>query len=174
MKESAQFFNDTGVSMALKGLYNEAIASLKKGLALEPYNSLLWLNLGLSYYAAKRQIDCKFALSQSIKYNPTEPDAWDSLGLVLYELGELDMAEKAYESAIRLEPSNGRIWNNYGTLLFNKERYIDARKAFESAVTLEPGLGDAVFNLRDTYRELGKYELAEKCTKILKDIDYKE
>lgn len=174
MQESAQFFNDTGVNLARQGLHNEAIACLKKGLTFEPDNSLIWLNLGLSYYAAKRQADCKYALFQSVKYNPHEPDAWDSLALILYETGDLDRAEIAYESAIMLEPSNGRIWNNYGTLLFNKERYEDARKAFESAVTLQPDLGDAVFNLRDTYLELGDKELAEKCTNILKDIHYKE
>ena len=85
MQESAQFFNDTGVSMSMQGFHNEAIACLKKGLALEPDNSLMWLNLGLSYYAAKRQNDSKFALFQSLKYNPYEADAWDSLGLVLFE-----------------------------------------------------------------------------------------
>ena len=174
MIESAQFFNDMGVKMAMEGLHNEAIACLKKGLTFELDNGLIWLNLGLSYYAAENQMDCKFALSQSIKYNPEEPDAWDSLGLVLFKLGELDQAERAFERALRLEPSNGKIWNNYGAVLFNKERYKDACKAFESAITLEPDLGDALFNLRDTYLELGNNELAEKCSGILKDIHYKE
>ncbi|AGT44339.1 tetratricopeptide repeat protein [Treponema pedis] len=174
MKESPQFFNDAGVSMSMQGFHNEAIACLKKGLSLDPKNSLLWLNLGLTYYAADMQTDSKKALLQSLKYDPYQADAWDSLGLLFYKAGDMEYAEKAFESAIKLEPSNGRIWNNYGTLLFNEENYIDARKAFETAVTLEPEFGDAVFNLRDTYMELGKKDLAEKCNIILKDINYKE
>ena len=128
----------------------------------------------MSYYAAKRQNDSKFALFQSLKYNPYEADAWDSLGLVLFETGDIDQAERAFESAIKLEPENGRVWNNYGTVLFNKENYRAARRAFESAVTLDPEMGDAVFNLRDTYLELGMNDLAERCNKILKEMDYQE
>lgn len=174
MKESAEFFNDTGVHMSMQGLYTEAIACLKKGLSLEPQNSLLWLNLGLSYYAADMQDDSRYALIKSLKYNPYEADTWDTLGLVLHQGGDIEHAKQAFQSAIKLEPTDGRIWNNYGTLLFNSENYADARKAFETAIMFAPDFGDAVFNLRDTYEELGIKDLAEKCNSILEDLNYKE
>lgn len=172
MNETADFFNDTGAQLASEGFHAEAIAYLKKGLVLEPHNSLLWFNLGLSYYALKQQNESKNAFFQAVQCNPADADAWDSLGVILCDMGEQEAAEKAYKQAVMLEPYTGRIWNNYGTLLFNMSQYDEARNAFESAITLDPDLGDAVFNLCDTYSKLNMPEKAEKCRLILKDMNY--
>jgi len=51
MQETADFFNDSAVMLAAEGCHSEAIACLRRGLQLEPYSSLMWFNLGLSYYA---------------------------------------------------------------------------------------------------------------------------
>ncbi len=173
-EENVKFLNDTAVEMGMDGLHREAIACLKKGLRLDPENSRLWLNLGLSFYALNELENCIYALRQSLNTDANQPDAWDLLGLVFQEKGNFIESKLSYDQALKFEPENGRIWNNYGTLLFAEKKYKEARRAFESAIALNSNLGDAVFNLRDTYIELGENELADKCCEILKELEYEE
>ena len=167
MEETADFFNDSAVSLAAEGCHTEAIACLRRGLQLEPYSSLMWFNLGLSYYALNEKDNSRHALYQAARCDPFDADIWDTLGVVLHETGEIDASRLAYTKALELEAENGRIWNNYGTLLFNEEKYEQARRAFESALTLDPESEDTLFNLRDTYTMLGYKTLARKCSKII-------
>ena len=115
MEETADFFNDSAVSLAAEGCHTEAIACLRRGLQLEPYNSLMWFNLGLSYYALNEKDNARHALYQAVRCDPFDADIWDTLGVVLHETGEIDASRLAYTKALELEVENGRIWNNYGT-----------------------------------------------------------
>ena len=173
MEETADFFNDSAVNFAAEGCHTEAIACLRRGLQLEPYNSLMWFNLALSYYALNEKDNSRHALYQAARCNPFDADFWDTLGVVLHETGEMEASRMAYTKALDLEAENGRIWNNYGTLLFNEEKYEQARHAFESALTLAPDSEDTLFNLRDTYAMLGKKMLAKKCSKMLDILSVK-
>jgi len=173
MEETADFFNDSAVTLAAEGLHTEAIACLRRGLQLEPYSSLMWFNLGLSYYALNEKDNSRNALYQAIRCDPFDADIWDTLGVVLHETGEIEASQRAYLKALDLEAENGRIWNNYGTLLFNAEKYEQARRAFESALTLAPDSEDTLFNLRDTYTMLGKTMLAKKCSHMIDILSVK-
>lgn len=167
MEETADFFNDSAVSLAAEGCHNEAIACLRRALQLDPYNSLMWFNLGLSYYALNEKDNSRNALYQAARCNPFDADIWDTLGVILHETGEIEASRLAYTKALELEVENGRIWNNYGTLLFNEEKYEQARHAFEVALTLAPDSEDTLFNLRDTYAMLGHKMLAKKCSTMI-------
>ena len=167
MEEPADFFNDSAVSLAAEGCHTEAIACLRRGLQLEPYSSLMWFNLGLSYYALNEKDNSRHALYQAARCDPFDADIWDTLGVVLHETGEIDASRLAYTKALELEAENGRIWNNYGTLLFNEEKYEQARRAFESALALAPESEDTLFNLRDTYTMLGNKRLEQKCSRMI-------
>ena len=174
MQETADFFNDSAVMLAAEGCHSEAIACLRRGLQLEPFSSLMWFNLGLSYYALDDKDNSRHALYEAARCNPFDADIWDTLGVVLHETGEMEASRLAYTKALELETENGRIWNNYGTLLFNEEKYEQARRAFESALTLDPNAEDAIFNLRDTYTMLGNKKLARKCSKIIDRLALKK
>lgn len=174
MQETADFFNDSAVMLAAEGCHTEAIACLRRGLQLEPYSSLMWFNLGLSYYALDDKDNSRYALYEAARCNPFDADIWDTLGVVLHETGEMEASRLAYTKALELETENGRIWNNYGTLLFNEEKYEQARRAFESALTLAPDSEDTLFNLRDTYTILGNKKLARKCSKIIDRLALKK
>jgi len=89
--------------------------------------------------------------------------------VVLHELGEDSSAGEAYRQALELAPGNGRIWNNFGVLQFSQARYADAASSFEKALALIPDFEDALYNLRDTYDELGKTEQRDMCTRLLGD-----
>ena len=89
MQETADFFNDSAVMLAAEGCHSEAIACLRRGLQLEPFSSLMWFNLGLSYYALDDKDNSRYALYEAARCNPFDADIWDTLGVVLHETGEM-------------------------------------------------------------------------------------
>lgn len=170
MKETAEYLNDSAVLFASEGSHWEAIACLKKGLLLEPENGILWFNLALSYRAIGRRSESRTALMNAVEANPADPDIIDTLAVVLHELGEDSAAEDAYLKALDLAPGNGRIWNNFGVLQFSQTKYTDAASSFEKALSLIPDFEDALYNLRDTYDELGKTEQRDTCTRLMAEM----
>ena len=57
-----------------------------------------------------------------------------------------------------------------GVFYFSEEKYEDAAEAFEMAISIYPQFYDALFNLRDTYLELGNKTGADECTTIMKNL----
>ncbi|MBN1617660.1 MAG: tetratricopeptide repeat protein [Spirochaetales bacterium] len=167
MIENAAWLNDSAISLASDGFHKEAIASLRKALHMEPDNPVLWFNLALSCRALGQRDEARNALLQAARHNPGDVDILDTLAVVLHELGEDSAAEDYYQVALDIAPGNGRVWNNYGVLQFSQARYDEACKSFEKSVTLVPDFEDALYNLRDTYEELGKTSEMEKCAALL-------
>ena len=158
MEETPTFLNDSAVVYAQNGLHKEAIACLRKALLSEQNNSVIWFNLALSYRALGELNEAKNALFQALEINPFEIDFLDTLAVILHELGEDDGAEGCYTAILEIDPGNGRVWNNYGVLQFSQKRYAEACQSFEKALSLIPEFHEALYNLRDTYGELGKTE----------------
>lgn len=167
MEETIEWLNDSAVRLAADGLHEEAIASLQKGLLSDQHNHILWFNLALSYRALGRMQEARDSLVHAAEASPLDVDILDTLGVVLHETGDDRIAEECYKNALTLLPSNGRVWNNYGVLQFTQERYSEAVQSFEKAIALIPDFDDALYNLKDTYGELGRTEEMEKCEKIL-------
>lgn len=172
MLENASYLNDSAVSLASEGAHAEAIACLKRGILLEPRNGVLWFNLALSYRATGFREEARLALLRAARTNPLDVDVLDTLGVVLHELGDDSSAQQAYETALEIEPDNGRVWNNFGVLQFSKSMFPEARKSFEKAITLIPDFDDALYNLKDTYEELGMDTESGKCAAILASRGY--
>jgi tetratricopeptide (TPR) repeat protein len=172
MEETPEYLNNSAVAFAAEGLHEEAIACLRKALLTDPKNGVLWFNLALSQHALGRREDARESLLRAARETPLDVDVLDTLGVVLHELGEDAPAEECYRNALEIDPSNGRVWNNYGVLQFSQERFGDAVKSFETSVTLIPDFDDALYNLRDTYDELGRAEDREKCAAILAGRGY--
>lgn len=171
MRESAENLNDCAAVLAASGQHTEAIACLKRALLLDQGNPCLWFNLALSYRATGDLPGAKSALLRAGAGNPHDVDIIDTLAVVQHELGEDSYAERAYLMALELEPYNGRVWNNYGVLQFSQKRYKEAVTSFEKAVTLIPDFADALYNLRDTYDELGNTTARDTCAGMLARVE---
>ena len=57
-----------------------------------------------------------------------------------------------------------------GVVYFNQDDYGSASEAFEQALTINPYYYDAIYNLRDTYIELGNHLGAQECDTKLKNL----
>ncbi len=171
MQETPQTLNDCAASLASTGQHPEAVACLKRAILLEPDSSVLWFNLALSYRALGEIRGARDALLRAMRGDPLDVDTIDTLAVVQHELGEDSNAEQAYLRALDLAPQNGRVWNNYGVLQFSQKRYNEAVQSFEKAVTLIPDFADALYNLRDTYDELGNIPAREICRTMLQKVE---
>jgi tetratricopeptide (TPR) repeat protein len=90
------------------------------------------------------------------------------MALIYYEMEQFDYAEKCYHRALQRDTNSPKIWNNLGVLYFTQGDYEDARNCFEEAISRSPMFYDALFNLRDTCRELQDWRAAAEFERILR------
>jgi len=170
MLENAETLNTQAIELAYHGDYKEAIACFKRALSMETSNYLLWFNLGLTYRDAGEFKEAKAALEQALAINDDDQEVLETLALLCNSLGEFHEAISYCTDALQLNQSNAHIWNTTGVILFNNGEYDTACTAFEQAVMYNPYYYDAVYNLRDTYDELGNTVGAAMCSQQMKSL----
>jgi tetratricopeptide (TPR) repeat protein len=169
MMETAEYLNDSGIALTDANRPYDAIPLFRKALIMEPGNPLLWLNLGI---AQQRTGDYEEALEcyrQSVYIDDDIAEAWGAMGLIFYELKQFNFSEDCYDKALERDPNSPKIWNNLGVLYFAEESFEEARRCFEEALSLLPMYHDALYNLRDTCRELKDYRAAAEFERVLNE-----
>ncbi|MDR2952653.1 MAG: tetratricopeptide repeat protein [Treponema sp.] len=169
--ETASFLNDSGIALTEANRPYEAIPLFQKALDMEPENPLLWLNLGIAQQKTGDYNEAIESFHRAIVIEEDLAEAWLSMGLIYYETEEFELAEECYKSALSHNEDDLKTWNNLGVLYFTQGLLEDARQCFERAVSLCPHYYDALYNLRDTCRELGDYRAAAEFERILSGLD---
>ncbi|MDR1948135.1 MAG: tetratricopeptide repeat protein [Spirochaetaceae bacterium] len=168
--ETAAFLNDSGIALTEANRPNEAIPLFRKALIMEPENPLLWMNLGIAQQRTGDYDEALTSFQRSIFISSDLADAWVSMGLIYYELEQFELAEECYQSALARQGDAPKTWNNLGVLYFVEGSYEEARHCFEEAVSLSPLYYEALYNLRDTCRELQDYRAASEFGRILSGL----
>jgi tetratricopeptide (TPR) repeat protein len=169
--ETAALLNDSGIALTEANRPYEAIPLFRKALAMEPGNPLLWLNLGIAQQRTGDYNEAIESFHRAIAIDDELAEAWLSMGLIFYETEEFELAEECYRSALARNENDPKIGNNLGVLYFTEGSFEEARRCFEESVTLYPHYYDALFNLRDTCRELGDYRAAAEFERALSGLD---
>ena len=172
--ETATNLNDSGIALTEANRPNDAIPLFRKALVMEPGNPLLWLNLGIAQQHAGEYEEAIESFHRALGIDNAIAEAWLSLGLIYYEIEEFELCRECYNSAIHCDDANPKIWNNMGVLCFAEGNLSEARNCFEEAVSLAPHYYDALFNLRDTCRELGDYRAAAEFERALSGINSRQ
>lgn len=170
MRENPENLNIQAIELASQGEFPEAIACLRRAIALEKENYLLWFNMGVTYRDAGDLESAKQALKHARAINPDDEETLETLALIYFSLGKIENAFEVCEDALDLNPFNAQIWNTIGVINFSQSNYDEAGQSFEKAVSIDPHYYDALYNLRDTYEELGNKAAAIECENRLKDI----
>ena len=165
--------NNSAIALTEANQPFEAIQMFRKALVLEPENPLLWLNLGIAQQKTGEYSDAIESFQHSLGIDNGLCEAWLSMGLIYYEIKEFTLAEKCYLSALSNNDNDPKTWNNLGVLYFTGGNFEEARHSFEEAVCLAPHYPEALFNLRDTCRELGDYRAAAEFERALSGISDK-
>ena len=163
--------NNSAVALTEANQPFEAISLFRQALSLEPENPMLWLNMGIAQQKTGEYAEAIESFQRCLVIDDEIVEAWQSLGLIYYEINEFDLSEQCYLSALSRFDNDPKTWNNLGVLYFNQENYEEARSCFEKSVSLCPHFKDALFNLRDTCRELGDYRAASEFERILSNLD---
>ncbi len=171
MNDSVQSLNAEAIRHAAKGEFSDAISCLKCAIQMEQENYILWLNLGITYRDAGKPDLALSALEKALDLNPEDITTLETLAIISLNTGDIQSAYNYCLTAIQLDQTNAHLWNTTGVIYFNNSEYDKACEAFETAVMIDPYYYDALFNLRDTYEELGNKIGMEECIKRMKEIE---
>ena len=170
MVENVVTLNTQAIELAEHGQYYEAIACLKRAISIERHNHLLWYNLGITYRDAGKLSDAKSALLKAYEIENDDDEVIETLALVCFSQGCSEEALAYCLEGLAKNSQNAHIWNTLGVIYFNQNDFSMAAEAFENAVTLNSYYYDALFNLRDTYEELGNKAGYQMCVEQMKNI----
>jgi len=176
--ETVISLNNSAVALTEANKPFEAISLFQEALILEPENPMLWLNMGIAQQKTGDYFEAIESFQHSLIIDNDLCEAWYSLGIIYYEINEFSLSEDCYKSALSCNENDPKIWNNLGVLYFNNEKdevkisLEEARNCFEKAVSLCPHFYDALFNLRDTCRELKDYRAAAEFERILSTMKH--
>jgi tetratricopeptide (TPR) repeat protein len=170
MFESSESLNNQAVTLASKGEFDDAIACLKRAITVEKSNALLWFNLGLTYRDAGKFVKAKEALLEAYKLDDENEEIIETLAILCISANSFDEAIFYLARGLKMNPLNAKFWNTVGVIFFHRADFVVASEMFEKAVSYSPHYYDAIFNLRDTYAELGNLVGVEECGRLLASI----
>lgn len=170
MHENPELLNSRAIELAAHGEYSEAIACFKRAIAIEKSNYLLWYNLGITYRDAGQLSLAQEALEKAYAIEDNDDEVLEMLALVCFDSNQFDEALQYCAEGLDLNPANAHLWNTMGVVYFNRSEYTLACEAFEHAVTINPYYYDALYNLRDTYDELGNKAGVAMCQRQMQQL----
>jgi tetratricopeptide (TPR) repeat protein len=165
--ETAAHLNDSGIALTEANRPYEAIPFFQRALSMEPENPLLWLNLGIAQQKTGEYEEALNSYQRAAYIDDDMADAWGSMGLIHYELDHFDAAEMCYRIALERDSHSPKVLNNLGVLYFSVKRYEQARHCFEEALSILQMFYDALFNIRDSCRELKDFRAAAEFERVL-------
>ena len=105
------------VQLRARGRLDEAVERLRETVKLDPGNSDLHRELGITFLLGKDWKRARVEMLEAIRLDPTDADAYNGLGYALEKMGELDEAVKQYRMATRLDPADPTYRTHYFDLL---------------------------------------------------------
>lgn len=170
MTEQPEKLNNQAIQLASDGDYSGAIACFKRAILIENKNHFLWYNLGLTY---RDCADFKNAINCLVKAHQISPENEDVISALIEVHLEINRNEEAQQYALeglKINECNANFWNLLGITFFKMEDYNNAADNFEIALTLNPYFKNALYNLRDTYSELGNKTGEKECNARLREL----
>lgn len=147
-------------TMAQAGRHEEAIATFRHALTLEPDNPHALNDLGCELVLAGRPREALVPLERSLTIKPEHADTHHNLGHALRDLGRSGAALAHYRRAIELDPKFVRALNSLGVELAEAGQAAEALELFERAHRLDPRDAATRDNLGNALRSLGRFEAA--------------
>ena len=114
------------------------------------------------------------AVQKALDIDPENEEIIETLSTLCFNMGDFDSAMEYCLMGLDVNPFNAHFWNNIGVIYFNQSDFGDAEEAFEQAITINPYYYNALFNLKDTYEQLGNAQGVAECAKRLNSLNGKQ
>jgi tetratricopeptide (TPR) repeat protein len=101
------------VQLRVHGRLEEAVSELREAAKLDPENSDLHRELGITFLLDKDWKRARVEMLEAIRHDPTDADAHNGLGYALEKLGEFGSALNEYRTATHLEPDDLSYQQHY-------------------------------------------------------------
>jgi len=158
---------DNPDALALRGVTldglkrsDEALASIRRAIELDPKAALFYIHLGNVLCTVKNWAEAADAFRKAAELQPDYPDIYYNLGNALRENGSWPEAEEAYRKAITLNPSHLLARNNLALVFEHQKRLPEAIALLEETVKQSPDYLEGWLNLSCLTEKSNDYERA--------------
>ena len=113
------------IQLRARGRMEEAAEHLRDARKLDPENSDLHRELGITFLLGKEWKRARIEMLEAIRNEPADADAYNGLAYALEKTGNLEAAIEAYRTATKLDPSDSSYRRHY----FNAIAKLSAQQA---------------------------------------------
>ncbi|HUK20897.1 MAG TPA: tetratricopeptide repeat protein [Gemmatimonadales bacterium] len=141
---SSDEYDERAHQLYNEGQYDDALETLREGLALYPQAVELYVGMGYARLARDEFIWARRAFEEALSLDPGHEDALAGLGEVLLKFGERDGAVACFDRILALGFKDDHdLMLQVGRALFRENVLEQARRFFEIAVAAHPDSADA-------------------------------
>lgn len=126
--------------MVARKLYDDAIETYGKCLALAPRDATLYNRLGVAYHRKQDLGLARKNYEKAVKLDPNFAEALNNLGTVAFAEKKYSKAIRYYKKAVKLKPEAATMHFNLGSAWFAKEDYEKAFPEYQLAFNQDPDL----------------------------------
>jgi tetratricopeptide (TPR) repeat protein len=142
--------------------FNDGVIHLKKSIALYPFFTDAWTQLGIASYRVKNYPEALKYYEEAVKLNPYDPVVLNNSGSVYFDMQNYNEALKRYQQAVKYKPDYADAFMNIGSCYGVGGQYDLAITNLERAVQINPNLTQAYYFLGVTWRNKGNEAMAAK------------
>lgn len=149
-----------GIAAAGRGASDEAIACMRKAVALRPDLAAAQANLGLLLVAVRRPAEAEAPLRAALSLMPRDAALRNALGIAQEAQQRIADAEKTYRAALEVDPRLAEAHANLGNCLRRLGHLLEAEAHFVRAIELRPQFAVAHYNLGILLQDREEFERA--------------
>jgi len=152
----AQAYHLLAIALEKLGYLHKALVTYERAFALDPDDSDLLLNLGLTAWNAGHFEGAERMFRLFIEKRPDHPAGYNNLGSILRDRGRLSDAIETLRAAIYRMPQEPMLWNTLATTLAEEGRAEESLVFYAEALRLKPDYARVWHNLGYSYSHLGR------------------
>jgi len=151
-----QAFQMLAIALNKLGHLHKALVTYEKAYALDPDDTDLLLNLGLTAWNLDMLDGAERMFRIYIEKKPDHPAGYNNLGSVLRDRGNLSEAIETLRGAIYRMPDQPMLWNTLATALAEEGRAEESLVFYQEALRLDPKFARVWHNLGYAFAHLGR------------------
>lgn len=164
----ASYYFDYAFCSEKMGKEDKAVELYQKCLDIDPFNDIVWHNLGIIYSKKSQHKKAYEAFDYAIALNPKNVNALFNMGQLCLECNLYDLAQSNFEACCKLEKDNPDAIAALALTYFLKEDLNQAEILYRKALIFCPDHQPSIDGLREVQTEK---KLREKIKNRHKDTD---